>query len=135
MKISRRATQQAKQLFQLSKKDGLLDEGLAQSLVQRVLAAKPRRGLAVLQAFQRLVILDHAQRAARVESATPLPPEASSRVRACLEKAHGPGLDFSFAHNPALIGGIRITVGSDVYDGSVQGRLATLEQSFSSRME
>lgn len=134
MKISRRTSQQAKQLFQLSKKDGLLDEALAQSLVRRVLAAKPRGALAVLQAFQRLVILDHAQRAARVESATPLPPEASSRVRARLEQPYGPGLDFSFAHNPALIGGIRITVGSDVYDGSVQGRLATLEQRFS-RME
>lgn len=131
MKISRRTSQQAKLLFQLSKKDGLLDEALAQSLVQRVLAAKPRGCLPVLQAFQRLVMLDHAQHAARVESATPLLPEASSQIRASLEQAYGPGLDFSFAQNPTLIGGIRITVGCDVYDGSVQGRLATLEQRFS----
>jgi F-type H+-transporting ATPase subunit delta len=48
-----------------------------------------------------------------------------------LEQAYGPALNFSFVENPALIGGIRITVGSDVYDGSVQGRLATLEQRFS----
>jgi F-type H+-transporting ATPase subunit delta len=131
MKISRRTSQQAKQLFQLSMKDGLLDEGRAQSLVQRVLEAKPRGCLAVLQAFQRLVILDRAQHAAKVETATPLPPEAASRVRAKLEQAYGPALNFSFVENPALIGGIRITVGSDVYDGSVQGRLAKLEQRFS----
>jgi F0F1-type ATP synthase delta subunit len=29
-----------------------------------------------------------------------------------------------------LIGGLRIQVGSDVYDGSVRARLASLEQSF-----
>jgi F-type H+-transporting ATPase subunit delta len=131
MKISRRTSQQAKELFQLSTKDGLLDEGLAQSLVQRVLEAKPRGCLAVLQAFQRLVILDRAQRSAKVESATPLPAEAENRVRASVEQAYGPVLDFSSTVNPALIGGIRITVGSDVYDGSVQGRLAKLEQRFS----
>jgi F-type H+-transporting ATPase subunit delta len=131
MEISKRTSQQAKELFQLSTKDGLLDEGLAQSLVQRVLEAKPRGCLAVLQAFQRLVILDRAQRSAKVESATPLPAEAENRVRASVEQAYGPVLDFSSTVNPALIGGIRITVGSDVYDGSVQGRLAKLEQRFS----
>ena len=31
-----------------------------------------------------------------------------------------PGHDTSFAHRPALIGGMRIQVGSDVYDGSVR---------------
>ena len=35
-----------------------------------------------------------------------------------------------FAQNPALIGGMRIKVGSDVYDGSVQARLAALQESF-----
>jgi len=131
MKISRRTSQQAKLLFQHSTKNGLLDQAQAQSLVQRVLEAKPRGCLPVLQAFQRLVILDRAQHAARVESASPLPPEASNRIRSRLEQAYGPGLSFSFAENPALIGGIRIAVGSDVYEGSVQGRLATLEQRFS----
>jgi F-type H+-transporting ATPase subunit delta len=131
MKISRRTSQQAKQLFRLCTKDGLLDEGLAQRLLQRVLEAEPRGCLAVLTAFERLVKLDAAQRAAKVESATPLPAEASNQVRARLEQVYGKGLNLSFAENPALIGGIRITVGSDVYDGSVQGRLNRLEERFS----
>ena len=40
------------------------------------------------------------------------------------------GLNISFAQNPRLIGGLRIKVGSDVYDGSVQARLDALSQSF-----
>jgi F-type H+-transporting ATPase subunit delta len=32
----------------------------------------------------------------------------------------------SFTESPALIGGMRIRVGSDVYDGSLQRRLAAL---------
>jgi F0F1-type ATP synthase delta subunit len=36
----------------------------------------------------------------------------------------------SYGSNPALLGGVRITVGSDVYDGSVKGRLTALEERF-----
>jgi F-type H+-transporting ATPase subunit delta len=131
MKTSRRTRQQAAQLFRLCRKDGLLDERLAQRLLERVLEAQPRGCLALLEAFEQLVTLDAAQRAARVESATPLSAEASSQVRSRLEQAYGTALNLSFAENPALIGGIRITVGSDVYDGSVQRRLARLEERFS----
>ena len=42
----------------------------------------------------------------------------------------GIALNLSFGENPALIGGLRIKVGSDVYDGSVQARLAALEETF-----
>ncbi len=40
------------------------------------------------------------------------------------------GLTISFAQNPALIGGLRIQVGSDVYDGSVRARLESLRETF-----
>jgi F-type H+-transporting ATPase subunit delta len=36
----------------------------------------------------------------------------------------------SFAENPALIGGMRVRVGSDVYDGSVRTALLALEERF-----
>jgi F-type H+-transporting ATPase subunit delta len=131
MKISLRINQQAKQLFRLCLRNGSLDEAVAQRLVGRLIQVKPRGCLAVLTAFERLVRLDSAQRVAVVETATPLPPEASKQVRDRLEQAYGPALNLSFSQNPALIGGMRVTVGSDVYDGSVQGRLAALEARFS----
>ena len=36
----------------------------------------------------------------------------------------------TFSENAALIGGIRVQVGSDVFDGSVRSRLNSLADSF-----
>jgi F-type H+-transporting ATPase subunit delta len=76
------------------------------------------------------VRLDVERRTGRVESATALPADLQTEVQSSLQKSYGAGLQLSFAQNPALIGGMRIKVGSNVYDGSVQARLAALEQSF-----
>jgi F-type H+-transporting ATPase subunit delta len=59
-----------------------------------------------------------------------LPGDLQTKIRENLAKAYGAGLSISFAENPALIGGLRIKVGSDVYDGTVQGKLHAIEQSF-----
>lgn len=130
MKITKQARRQAKQLFRLCLVHGLLDETRAQELVQRVIEVKPRGYLPCLLHFRRLAKLELARRAAKVESATALPPEWLAGIPARLERVYGPGLTISVAQNPALLGGLRITVGSDVYDGSVQARLAALEESF-----
>ncbi len=45
-------------------------------------------------------------------------------------RRYGAALRTTFVLQPALIGGLRIQVGSDVYDGSVRAGLAALERSF-----
>jgi F-type H+-transporting ATPase subunit delta len=65
-----------------------------------------------------------------VETAVPLPPDLQADVQARLKELYGPAIQTEFSLNPALIGGMRVKVGSDVYDGSVQSQLATLEKSF-----
>ncbi len=74
--------------------------------------------------------LDLERRTARVESAAALSPEQRTTVEGSLAWKYGTGLDVSFVQNPALIGGLRIQVGSDVYDGSVRARLESLRESF-----
>src|SRR5437868_4672590 len=128
MKISKQAKREAKELFRSCLTDGLLDEGRVRNAVQRVLQTRPRGYLAILSHFQRLVKLDLERRTGRVESASPLSPDLQSRVHSDLARVYGPGLNLSFAPNPALIGGMRIKVGSDVYDGTVQARLAALQE-------
>ena len=67
------------------------------------------------------------QRTAVVESAAGLPDDLRDSVTAELRRTYGASLEATFAVNPALVGGMRIKVGSDVYDGSVRARLARLE--------
>ena len=57
-------------------------------------------------------------------------PAQAASLTASLEKQYGAGLEISYEVNPALIGGLRIQVGSDLYDGSVKTRLEKLQQSF-----
>jgi F-type H+-transporting ATPase subunit delta len=130
MKITKQARRDAKQLFQACKVNGLLDEGRVRLSVQAVIARKPRGFVAILSHFQRLVKIDLERRAARVESAAPLSGAMEASLRASLAQRYGGGLNIAFSQNPALIGGLRVQIGSDVFDGSIQARLNALAESF-----
>ncbi len=130
MKTSRQSKREAKRLFRFCLVNGLLDEARTRQVVQRIIDGKRRGGLALLSHFRRLVKLDHSRHTAQVESAMPLPEDLRASVQAGLARTYGPGISASFAHNPGLIGGMRIKVGSDVYDGSIRARLAALEKGF-----
>ena len=127
MKISKQARRDAKQLFRACVSDGVLDEAKVRQAVQLVIAAKPRGYVAILSHFQRLLKLDLDRRTARVESPVPLAEPQQASIKANLTRRYGSGLIFAFAQNPGLLGGLRVEVGSDVFDGSVQARLAELE--------
>jgi len=130
MKPIRQTRREAKRLFRLCLVNGLLDENRTRQVVRRVLEAERRGGRALLSRFLYLVRLDCARNTARVESAVPLPAELRAGIEAGLARTYGPGITASFVHEPALIGGMRVKVGSDVYDGSVKAKLAALEKSF-----
>ena len=130
MKISKQAKRDAKHLFGNCKVDGLMDEGRVRQSVQAVIARKPRGYVGILHHFQRLVKLDLDRRAASIESAVALTPAQQQAVQQNLVRRYGQGLNISFSQNAALIGGLRIKVGSDVIDGSVQNRIAALAETF-----
>ena len=130
MKTSRQIEREARQLFRLCLVNALVDEGHVHQVVDRVLEDKRRGYLALLAHFLRLVRLDRAAHAATVETAVPFPSDLQAGVQVRLARMFGKGINTTFALEPALIGGMRISVGSDVYDGSVQCELAALEKKF-----
>jgi F-type H+-transporting ATPase subunit delta len=130
MKSAKQTRREATQLFRACRVNGLLDENRARQVVEQIIAKRPRGYLQTLLLFRRLVKLDIDHHTAKVESAQPLPAEVQTAVQNGLARTYGGGLTAFFTRNPALIAGMRIKVGSDVYDGSVQARLAALEQSF-----
>ena len=130
MKLSKQARRDAKALFTGCKVNGQLDENRVRQSVSMVIARKPRGYVGILSHFQRLVKLDVARRTARIESAIQLPESLSTAIQANLARKYGPGLTVSFAQKQDLIGGLRVQVGSDVYDGSIRARLAELADRF-----
>ena len=130
MKISKQARREAKELFRSCQRDGVLDENRVRQAVRGVIEGKPRGYLGILEHFQRLVKLAVDQRTARVESAVPLPADLQAFVQTGLTKTYGAGLNITFNQDPKLIGGLRIKVGSDVYDGSIRAKLAALQENF-----
>ena len=130
MKISKQSKRDAKQLFNCCKVGGVVDENRARQAVSAVIAKKPRGFAAILSHFQRLLKLDIERRTARAESAVAVSDALKTSVTASLTKRYGAGLNISFGVNPELIGGLRVKVGSDVYDGSVRARLNALAESF-----
>jgi F-type H+-transporting ATPase subunit delta len=130
MKISKLAQREARQLFRSCHVNGLLDEARVRTALALLVEKKPRGYVEILSRLHRLVKLELEQRAARVESAVPLAADLQAEVAGQLQKIYGAGLHLTFAENPKLIGGLKIQVGSDLYDGSVKMRLEQLEQSF-----
>ena len=130
MKNTKQAKREAKQLYRLCLTNGLLDENRVRQVVQRLLATSDRAGPPILAHFLRLVKLDCAQHTATIESATPLPDDLQTEIQTGLTNRYGAGLTTAFTQRPELIGGMRIQVGCDVYDGSVQAGLQALEKGF-----
>jgi F-type H+-transporting ATPase subunit delta len=130
MKISKKAQRESKRLFRACLREKTLDEGRVRQTVRQVLEQRPRNYLPVILHFQRLVRLELRRRQAAVQSAVALAPASQEAMRTRLSGLYGPGLDFAFGQDPALVGGLRVQVGDDVFDGSIRSRLDALEASF-----
>ena len=127
---TKQAIREARQLFRLCLVNETLDEGRVRELLRTVIRLRRRGYLTVLGFFCRLVKLDRIQHTARIESVEPVPDDLRVRVQVNLERAYGRGLVTQFVLNPELIGGMRVCVGSDVIDRSVQAGIAELKRRF-----
>ena len=130
MKITKQARREAKQLFRSCQVGGRMDAGRVRQAVGLLVEKKPRGFHGILQHLQRLVKLDEASRSARVESAVALTEAQQQSVRESLGRLKGGEVSVEFTENAGLIGGMRVKLGDDVFDGSVKTRLAGLSDSF-----
>jgi F-type H+-transporting ATPase subunit delta len=130
MKISKIAAATARRLYGLCQVNGQLDDNKLRDLVSKLIASKPRDFQAILASIQRLARLEQARREVVVQSAAPLDPAERQKLEAGLAKDYGNKLTITYKTNPELLGGLRIKVGDDVLDGSVQGRIDRLSKAF-----
>ena len=130
MRTARQIRRDATQLWRLCLVNGSLDENRARLVVEQVIESRHAGRQAILSHFLRLLRLDRALHAAQVASAAPLDAETRAAVEGGLTRRYGRAMATTFVVDPTLIAGMRLKVGSDVYDGSVKGGLASLEARF-----
>jgi F-type H+-transporting ATPase subunit delta len=128
MKINKETRQLSKELLRASFIEGKLDNGRIASLVISLIKKKPRNYIKVLESYRRLLRLEVEKRTATIETATELAPESRAQIVTNLKRKYGSDLAVRSIVNPELLGGMRIRVGSDVWDSSVRNRLHRLQQ-------
>lgn len=127
MKISKEARRLSRQLFRVCIVDGKLDESRVRQVVSKVSESKPRGYIGILDNLKNLIAAELSRSVALVESATALDSAEQAQLKAGLSTKYGRPLALQFAVLPELLGGIRVKVGSDVWDGSVKARLEALQ--------
>ena len=127
MKLNKEIRQLSRKMLQASFTDGQLDRGRIASLVDSVIREKPRNYIDVLKNYKRLLRLEVEKRHATIETASEVDPAIRSDIVANLKSKYGNDLSTEFHVDPQLLGGMRIRVGSDVWDGSVRNRLQRLQ--------
>ncbi len=128
MKLNKEGRRLARELFRASLSDGRLDASKVRVVLEGVVKARPRGVLGVLKEYLRMARTKLAASRAVVESATPLEAAEAATLSEMIRTRFGPEIEAEFRVDPALLGGLRIQIGSDLWDGSVLDRLNRLRQ-------
>ncbi len=128
MKINRAARSEAKTLFRICHSEQGLDEARLRKVIGVLAQKKPRGYLQVLGRLVQLVRLEVGRATHEVVSAVKLEDGGKSAF-AVLEKHFGKPLAQQVEVRPEMLGGLKIRVGSDVWDATIRGRLEALARS------
>lgn len=93
------------------------------TLARQSLAGTYRTVGVALTTYQRVAAEVHGQGVATVRVAHPLSDQELSRLGTALSSNYGREIHLNVVVDPEVIGGIRVEVGDDVIDGTVESRL------------
>lgn len=120
------AQQFARQLFRISLEDGEVSPDRVTGVLEYVEKHRPPNPVMILKAYRHLIAAELARGQAVVEHAGPLANAALQGIAATLARRYGRRVAGVSRPNPALIAGVRVHIGDDVYETSVAGQLAAL---------
>ncbi len=133
MKVSKDAQQLARKLHHACiTEDGSLDEAMVRKCAKFLIEKKPRNYLQALTHFRKLIAIEVKNRHAIIESAIELSSEETGQLLKSLEDRYGKVTHETHV-NPELIGGVKVRIGSDVWDASVKGRLDQISRKLAGR--
>jgi F-type H+-transporting ATPase subunit delta len=126
MAAPKQIRQTARVLFNVSLENGAIAPERVAGVLAWVEKAKPSGELAVLREYHRLVKAEINRTRARIEHSGALPAGAESSIAAALSKRYNRAITATTTENSALIAGIRVSIGDDVFESSIAGQLESL---------
>ena len=127
MKLNKDARKLSRDLFQNSFTNNRLDDEKVKLIARKIAESKPRHYVDILKDYQRRLRLEIEKHHALVESAAPLDDQTRDDLVKGLRAKYGQDLSTEFKVAPELIGGVRVKLGSNVWDSSIRSRLDGLE--------
>jgi F-type H+-transporting ATPase subunit delta len=118
--------QLARQLFKLSFTDGRLSSEQVAGVLAYVEKAHATNAVAILKIYQRLIATEVAKGIAVVEHSGPVSESVLASIASSLSQRYSRPVTASAKANPALLAGLRVRIGDDIYESSVSGQLAAL---------
>ena len=122
----KQSLQFARQLLELSLADGAVSPERVAGVLAYLERTRPANVLAVLRAYHRLVAGAVARGQAVVEHAGSINDRALADIAAAMSRRYNRPITGAARRNDALLAGLRVRVGDDVYESSVAGQLAQL---------
>ena len=119
----------AKQLFKLSVVNGAVSSEQVAGVLGWIEKHQPRHVTSLLKTYQRYVAAEVAKSRADIEHAGPVNDVVLRSIEAAMTRRYQRAITASARPNPALLAGLRVRVGSDVYESSAAGQLAALAAS------
>jgi len=119
----------AKQLFKLSLVNGQVSAEQVAGVLGYIEKNVPRQTLALLKLYHRAIATEFAKSQAIVDHAGPIAEPTLRQIEAAMTRKYQRPVTASARPAPALLAGLRIRVGSDVYESTVAGQLAALSLS------
>jgi F-type H+-transporting ATPase subunit delta len=126
---NKQVQQLARQFFKMSLVDGTLSADRVAGVLQYIEKHRPAHSLAVLKAYRRLIAAEVARSLAVVEHAGSINDDVLRNIAAAMTRKYSRTITPRAERNDALLAGLRVRVGDDVYESSVAGQLATLASS------
>ena len=118
-----------KQIQQLARQFyKVISAGQVAGVLDYIEKHRPANSMAVLKAYQRLIAAEVARGQAVVEHAGPINSAALDAIAAAMSKKYGRSVTAVEKRNDALLAGVRVRIGDDLYESSVAGQLATLAE-------
>lgn len=126
MRADKKTKALAKQLFRLSVVNGTVSADQVAGVLGWIEKTSPRRPLALLKAYHRYIAAELARSRAVVEHAGPIADTTLKMIEGAMTKRYNRVVTATARPAPELLAGIRVRIGSDLYESSVAGQLAAL---------